>query len=97
MGVHAPTSTRGSRCCTTGTAAIIRGESAEAQALGLRLKTKHRGNHCRNAVYSERLGQEQCLSDRRKQRCPVPRLPNNPDRVFSTSQSEDDVAAAIAN
>jgi len=27
----------------------------------------------------------------------VPRLPNNPDRDFSTSQSEDDVAAAIAN
>jgi hypothetical protein len=27
----------------------------------------------------------------------VARLPNNPDRVFSNSQSEDDVAAAIAN
>jgi hypothetical protein len=42
-------------CCTTGTTAIIRGESAEAQALGLRLKTEHRGNRCRDAVYSERL------------------------------------------
>ena len=31
-----------------------------------------------------------------KWRCPVPRLPNNPDRDFSAGQNEDDIHADIA-
>jgi hypothetical protein len=47
-------------------------------------------------VYSERLAKSSVYLTGRNGGA-VPRLPNNPDRVFSTSQSEDDVAAAIAN
>jgi len=47
--------------------------------------------------YSERLTNGNVYIDGgQKRRCPVPRLPNNPDRDFSASQNEDDTHTDIA-
>jgi hypothetical protein len=45
---------------------------------------------------SERSTDEMFTSRRGERRWPMPRLPNNPDRDFSASQSEDDINANIA-
>ena len=45
---------------------------------------------------SERSTDEMFTSRRGERRWPMPRLPNNPDRDFLASQSEDDINADIA-